>query len=267
MWNILIFLFVYIKDKENPIQYVSSLASDLHIHEMKDVLTANYYPERFEPNEIVDLFPYLTPDKMRVSAISKKYEGKTDKVEKWYGTEYRMEHLQEKFIKEISSPGLTNSALKIPAPNEFIPANLDLIKHDSPLEELPKHPRVVLSTPLTRLWYKEDVKFLLPKAVIKLELRNPVVYFNPVSVNMTALFVDLLLDSITETLYSAELAGLKYSISGSSYGLNVAVSGFNDKLDRLLETLFDKMVSFTVNPERFNILKERVSLGLFYLII
>lgn len=234
------------------------MASDLHVYEMKDILKANFYPDLFEPNEISALFPYLTPDKMRVSAISKKYEGKTDKIEKWYGTEYRMEHLDSKFIKEISSE-LTNPSLKIPAPNEFIPTDLSLIKHEKSLDELPKHPRVVLSTSLSRLWYKEDVKFMLPKAVIKLELRNPLVYFNPVHVNMTALFVDLLLDSLTELLYSAELAGLKYNISGSSYGLNVGVSGFNDKIDRLLETLFDKMVSFTVNPERFNILKERVS--------
>lgn len=247
----------FLKDKENPINYVSSLASDLHIIDMPDILTANYFPKKFEPNEITDLFPYLRPDKMRVSVTSKKYEGKTNSVEKWYGTEYKLDWLDKQYVKELCADNLNNPAFKIPAKNEFIPTDLSLVKHEN--EEMSKHPRVIHSTPMSRLWFKEDVKFLLPKAVIKIELRNPLVYFNPINVNMTAMFVELLLDSITEYLYSAELAGLKYNISGSSYGLNVSVSGFNDKIDRLLETLFDKMVSFKVVPERFNILKERVN--------
>lgn len=247
-----------IKDKENPINYVSGLASDLHVYEMNDVLSANYYPTRYDPYEIKQLFPYLEPSKMRVSAISKKYEGKTDKVEKWYGTEYRIEHLDPKFVDELSSSDLSNEAFRIPNANEFIPTDLSLIKHEQELNVLPKYPRVIHSSTLSRLWYKEDTKFLLPKTVIKMELRNPLVYFNPTHVNMTALFVDLLLDSLTEYLYPAELAGLKYNIAGSSYGINVSLSGFNNKIDRLLDTIFERMVTFTIDPDRFNILKERV---------
>lgn len=257
------FLYLYnthvtknLKDKETPINYVASLASDLHVLEIPDVLSAHYYPTKYEPDEIVALFPYLEPKKMRVSAISKKYEGKTDRTEKWYGTEYKLERLDEQLVKELSSSDLSNDRLRLPAPNDFIPVDLDLIKHDT--DSLPKHPRIVYSNGLTRLWYKEDNKFLLPKAAIRLELRNPLVYFSPVNVNMTAIFVDLLLDSLTEYLYPAEMADLRYRIIATSYGLNVNVHGFNDKIDRLLKTIFERMVNFTVDPERFKILKERV---------
>lgn len=245
------------KDKENPISYVSSLAADLHIFTMEHILSGNYYLTKYDPNLIQSLFDYLSPDKMRVTAISKKYEGKTENIEKWYGTEYKIEKLSTQFLNKIKSYG-SNDAFHLPSVNEFIPENLNLVSHALKADEFPRFPRVVYTSPISRLWYKEDIKFLLPKAVVKLELRNPQVYYNPINVNMTNMFVDLLLDSLNEILYPAELAGLKYNINTTSYGLNMAVSGFSDKIDRLIETLFDYMINFKVNPDRFKVLKERV---------
>jgi insulysin len=108
---------------------------------------------------------------------------------------------------------------------------------------------------MSRLWYKEDTKFLLPKAVLKFELRNPLVYLDPVNVNMANLYVELLKDSLTEYSYMAELAGLKYSLNATNYGLSVSVSGFSDKMDVLLETVVERMASLRIDPQRFAILK------------
>ena len=44
---------------------------------MEDILTANYYLTKFDPDLIESLYNHLIPEKMRVSVISKKYEGKT----------------------------------------------------------------------------------------------------------------------------------------------------------------------------------------------
>lgn len=242
------------KDKEKPISFVSSLAADLHIFSMDHILTANYYLTRYDPALIETLYDYLVPEKMRVSVVSKKYEGKTDRTEKWYGTEYRLDKLNQSQLQELKGCGL-NEAFHLPEKNTFIPNDLGLIKHDA-ASELPKFPRIIHSSPLTRLWFKEDTKFLLPKAVLKFELRNPLAYLDPVHVNMSNLFVELLSDSLTEYSYAAELAGLKYNIKPTNYGLNVGLSGFSDKMNILLETLFERMATFKVDPQRFNILKE-----------
>jgi insulysin len=129
-----------------------------------------------------------------------------------------------------------------------------LVKHATNVAN--DYPRIISSTPISRLWYKEDTKFLLPKAVFKMELRNPLVYLEPVNVNMTNLFVELLKDSLTEYAYMAELAGLKYSVNASNYGLNVSISGFSDKMDVLLETVLERMATLQCDPQRFSILKE-----------
>ena len=245
------------KDKEKPINYVSSLTADMHIYEMDDLLAANYYLTKFDPEAIKKLYDYLTPDKMKLAVISKKFEGETDLTEKWYGTQYKVDKMSDKQLEEIKNCG-TNENFSLPPKNTFIPSDMSLIRHDN-IDELAAFPRIIHSCPLTRLWYKEDTKFLLPKAYIKFEIRNPLVYFDPVNLNMTNLFVELFRDSLVEFSYAADLAGLSYRVSPTNYGLNVLFSGFNDKMNVLLENLFEKMASFKVDPQRFKILKESVS--------
>lgn len=241
------------KDKEKPIGYVSSIASNMQVYAIEDVLSAGYYLTKFDPEAIQQIFEYLTPEKMKIAVISKKYEGKTDQTEKWYGTEYKMEALNEEILESLKTCG-RNDAFKLPSKNSFIPSNLSLINHKS--TDLPKFPRLIQSTPLTRLWYKEDTKFLLPKAYLRFEIRNPLVYYDPVNLNMTNLFVELFRDSITEYSYEADLAGLRYGLNPNNYGLNISFSGFNDKMDVLLNKVFERMASFRVDSQRFNILKE-----------
>lgn len=244
------------KDKEKPIGYVSSVASSMQVYAIEDVLAAQYYLTKFDPEAIQHLYDFFTPDKMKCAVISKKYEGKTDQIEQWYGTEYKLDRLSEEHLNTLKNCGL-NESFRLPVKNSFIPADLNLIDHQNP-EQLPKMPRLVQSSPLTRLWYKEDTKFQLPKAYLKFEIRNPLVYFDPVNLNMTNLFVELFRDSITEYSYAADLAGLRYGLNPNNYGLSVSFSGFNDKMNVLLETIFEKMASFKVDPQRFNILKESV---------
>ncbi|RNA20606.1 insulin-degrading enzyme isoform X1, partial [Brachionus plicatilis] len=239
------------KDKERPISLVSSLSADLHTFSMDDILTANYYLKKFDPESIKTLYEYLTPEKMRVTVISKKFAGKTDQQEKWYGTEFKMEKIPDEKIKALKNLE-KNESFKIPSSNSFIPNDLTVLDHTI----VNNMPQVIDSAPQRRLWYKEDAKFKLPKAYIRFELRNPMVYLDPMHSNMCNLFVDLLVDSLTQDLYPAELASLRYNISPTNYGLNLSFSGFNDKLDVLLKTVFERMASFKVNPQRFDILKE-----------
>ena len=61
--------------------------------------------------------------------------------------------------------------LHLPLPNAFIPSNLDVLRAkpatalDASLPP-PSHPRVVLQTPVTTLWFKADDTFFVPKATV-----------------------------------------------------------------------------------------------------
>ena len=96
---------------------------------------------------------------------------------------------------------------------------------------------------------------------------------------MNELYVALLKDSLADFAYPALVGGLSYKLSTSYYGLEVRISvmmksllnilcsgilqldisGYNQKIPVLLETIIERMISLTVNPQRFEILKEEVS--------
>lgn len=54
-----------------------------------------------------------------------------------------------------------NDDFRFPAVNEFIPSRLDVQKLEN-VEQL-KQPELIQDTPLTRIWYKKDDTFWVPK--------------------------------------------------------------------------------------------------------
>ena len=98
--------------------------------------------------------------------------------------------------------------------------------------------------------------------------RNPLISFDPVSLNMTNLFAKLFTDSLSEYSYQAELADLECELAGSMFnstrlqpvcGLGLSFSGFNDKMGVFLKNFFERLATFTIDPQRFAKLKESVS--------
>lgn len=67
----------------------------------------------------------------------------------------------------------------------------------------------------------QDVEHKLPKACGFFELCSPAVYKDPEHTNMAHLFVELYRDSINEIIYMAELAGMRFVIEQSKYGITV----------------------------------------------
>ena len=66
-------------------------------------------------------------------------------------------------------------------------------------------------------------------------------------------------DALSEITYAAQLAGLGYSIANQTTGLYVGVSGYNDKLPLLLDTVLTTIKNLEVKPERFKVMAEQVS--------
>lgn len=76
---------------------------------------------------------------------------------------------------------------------------------------------------------------------------------------VSRLYCDLFNDAITEEIYDAELAGLKYSLEHGTRSITVKLVGYNDKLHPLMAMMMTKMKEFQVDPRRFEVIKENVS--------
>ena len=55
---------------------------------MSEVLCAGYVVDDYKPELIDMVLSKLTPEQVRVAVVGKKFEGQTDRTEKWYGTQY-----------------------------------------------------------------------------------------------------------------------------------------------------------------------------------
>ncbi|XP_039282845.1 insulin-degrading enzyme isoform X2 [Nilaparvata lugens] len=240
------------KDKVVPSSYVSYLSRAAHDYPLEELLCAPYLLKEWRPDLIKNVLSRLTPDNMRVAVIGKKFESIADQTEKWYGTKYKHERIPDSLLESWKKAGLS-SDLHLPEPNEFIPTDFELAPRDT---DPSPHPCIAKETNISRTWYKQDDVFLLPKCNLKFEFISSMVYLDPLNTNMTSMFVVLLKDALNEYAYSADLAGLKWDLTSTKYGLELVIGGYNHKQHVLLEKVIDKMTNFTIDPKRFEILKE-----------
>ncbi|XP_041369113.1 insulin-degrading enzyme-like [Gigantopelta aegis] len=240
------------KDKEKPRGYTSHISSLLHRFPLKEVLSGEQLLTEYRPDLVQMVLDKLVPENMRVLVVSKKFEGQTDKKETWYGTDYKMERIPSSLI-EIWNNGGYHENLRLPDRNEFIASNFDITPREAEISPVPE---IIKDCEMSRLWFKQDDKFLLPKACMSFDMTSPLAYNDPAHANMNSLFVNLFSDSLNEYAYDAELAGLYYSLDSSIYGIHLSVRGYNEKQHVLLKKVLDKLTSFKLDPKRYEIIKD-----------
>lgn len=94
-----------------------------------------------------------------------------------------------------------------------------LEKEDRPV------PVLVQESKLVQLYYKQETSFGAPKAIIYLSFICPHSYSSPETAVLTQLYIRLLLDSLNELSYDAELAGLTYNVHNTTSGFLISFAG------------------------------------------
>lgn len=239
------------KDKSSPTFTVTSISRKLLDYPFEDVLVGPYKLVDWRPELIEEILCYLRPDNVRVSVVGKKFQSIADRKEEWYGTEYKLERIDDATLQNWGSD-CVHSNLRMPDKNEFIPTDFALSPRDDPNP----FPTVIHQNEYCRAWYKQDDEYLLPKANVRFEFWSPLAYFDPLNCNLTYMFVMLFKDALLEYAYAAQLAGLRWELTNTKYGMVLGIGGYNHKQKVFLEKIMDKMTDFKVDPKRFEILKE-----------
>ena len=74
---------------------------------MPEVLCGGFLIDEYRPELIEMVLDRLTPDSVRIAVVGKKFEGQTDRVEKWYGTNYSLSPISEETLT-VTSPIVIN---------------------------------------------------------------------------------------------------------------------------------------------------------------
>ncbi|XP_071554221.1 insulin-degrading enzyme-like isoform X2 [Temnothorax nylanderi] len=227
---------------------ISRIACLLHECPMEEIFSEQC---AWRPDLIEELMEYFTPQNIRIHVAEKACESIANETEKWHGVKYEKKKIPEKAIKIWNHAGYSTD-LKLPPKNEFIATKFD-IKTETNVQ---KFPIIVKDTSFVRVWYKKDDVFCVPKATMIFHFVSPFAYMDPLSSNLTDIFVGLLRESLNEYIYIANLAGLEWKISRTKYGIELVIDGYDDKQRVLLERSMDQMINFKIDPKWFEIIKE-----------
>lgn len=236
-------------EKSEPIHTVSGLANNLHNYAPEHVLQGGYLHEVFSARLIQRYLRYLKPDNVLRVVTSPLLE--TDEISPHYSTPYAFD--RQRFQAE-SLPKVFLQQLHLPSANPFIAKRLALKQQlgtETGLKQLKNSPSL-------KLWHRQDTSFGTPKASVQVRVRSPIVGQSALNAAQAQLFAALSSDALNEFSYPAALAGLHYSISANSRGLDVAVSGYNDRQGLLLKRMLTVMERARFTKERFDGLKEEL---------
>ncbi|PIA15448.1 LuxS/MPP-like metallohydrolase [Coemansia reversa NRRL 1564] len=210
---------------------------------------------------------FLGPTNYSLFIGAQSHRGiKLSNTEKYYNVRYHVVNLPNKLTTDFRQDNSMLNYFHLPKPNDFFPDDFSMAEPICPRPKLDKAvPTLLKYNNSLELWHKQDDKFYLPKGVIKIEIKSPVINSSPRNRAMFDLLCECWRYNLTEKLHSSTYAGLSYSTSGSSTAVNVTVEGFSQKLPLLLERVISNMRHGIIKESIFNECLTRLQQGFSYI--
>ncbi|MYL27055.1 MULTISPECIES: insulinase family protein [Halomonadaceae] len=229
------------RERDKPIHEASSLASRLHRVAPDDVVIAPWLYETYEPSVYRELMSHLQPDNVLVSLLAPVEETDDWQTTPYYDTPYRLTDLE---AEQLVGGSERSAQLALPEPNPFIPEDLSLVSG----EDMPR-PRAMGGNGPLELWYARDTRFEAPRANVYLSLRSPAATGSARNAVLTRLLAETVRDELNALAYPARIAGLDYQVYSHLRGITVKLSGYSDKLPRLMGDVLERVRHPELDPE------------------
>lgn len=242
------------QEQRNASSTVTSLAKNLQYYPTQDVLRGAYVIEQYQPGLTKQLIDLLTPEHVLIALNAQDLD--TNKTEANYQVDYRITTIAPELIQRWSDSAIS-AELALPAPNPFIPDELEL-KTTANLAQFDEtHPEHILQAPQIDLWHQLDTSFKVPRASLYIAMHSSIANDSPRHSLLTSLLTGIINKQLNSYAYPARLAGLNYSIYPTERGLTISLSGYDQKQSVLLERMTEALKAPEITAKRFNILKAR----------
>ena len=238
------------KSPQEGMGYVAGRAAQMQRYKLEDIDTLPYLFKKHEPDAYRAILETLKPENMLVSLMSQKVN--TDKVEKYFGTEYAFQEVGGESFQRLVNPPRVDG-MTYPEKNDFIPYNLALIDNK---------PITVRDDEQAKVWFKFDDRFKQPKVFIQLLIETPLVYDTVEHLAQSKLYEVALQEGLNEITYPISLAGLSYSLAIEKRGMTLSVGGYSERTTDLLRLVAKNLRQVRVDEEKFQNLKEAIIRGL-----
>ncbi|KAL7548125.1 hypothetical protein ACHAWF_011415 [Thalassiosira exigua] len=225
-----------LKETEDTLLSSSSPRTAFKTKEQRDIIKA----------ACKNLTDRLTVDNSFLTVFSKTFEGKTDRVEKWYGTQFSARPVpMSTLMKWQNSVPAMSLGLAYPRKNIFIPSEQGLRLKKQPkkvdlkalsFEEKMKPispPSVIRDDGDEGRWtvyFNQDDRFGKPKAFLIFQLLTSELYSSATKASLGMLYQQCAADKLNEFTYDARIADLTYDLQVLPRGVRLTFGGYNDKL-------------------------------------
>lgn len=234
--------------RQGAFQYVSSLAAVMQSVPMQHAVDGDYRLDSYNAAATQVVLDSLTPANVRIFLIAADVE--TDQQMHFFDGHYRIEKLTDQTISEWKNMAGA-VPIHLPAVNRLLPENLSLVAG-----EISKEPKALVNDQGVSLLYQRSERFAEPRAMVT-------VNYNKRLSELTweqRIAARMLLDSfmLSEQGFAREssVAGVNFNLS-LGMGLELYMSGFNDKQEQLASMVMDRFLAFTPSAEQLEQSRDR----------
>jgi insulysin len=276
------FLFA---EKSGASSTARQFADRMHQYPPAELITGPALMDEWRPDVVTEIVEQtLVPENCIVMHLSQRHEPTANRTERWYNTAYRDEKIDDSILQRWSALHSSDTAssesnesngdirehsraenlkeLSLPAPNQFIASDFDILEGGEPSVPPPvvevTPPALLIDAASMRLWHKLDRTFCLPKARLNMQLATRVAYATPRAAALTYLLVQVVEDQLTEFAYDADLAGVEFRLENPATGIGIKVHGYSEKLLVLARAVLAALFDAQPAEARFAVAKDRV---------
>ena len=244
-------------EEPQPIDNVEKLCENMQIYPPELIITGAQLFHDLDTKLILDCTKALKPESMCLFMTAREFANETDQVEPWFKANYKVEDIPEEWEKNWKNIEVYKE-LFLPEPNRFIAKDTNLKqldpRHISPL------PKRLVETNSGELFYKFDTQFKQPRAMINIQVIVPSIRDSLENAVCMDLLIDCLVQEMRTNIYPADVCQLEHQVYITERGFQIKLSGLNDKLSLLLETILGHFAAFHDNfkQDMFEAVKDQL---------
>ncbi|MBM7073024.1 insulinase family protein [Shewanella sp. 202IG2-18] len=229
----------------------SHVSLNLQHYDFEDVLFGDYRMDELVEEEALELVSQLKVNKMRLTLIA--LDQPINQTSHWYSTNYAVDDFTiAQLVKWRDIQPRTE--IHLPEVNPYILEDV-IPRFTDYATEIPE---VISESKGFRLWHLKDQEFQVPKGHMYFAIDSLHGSSSARHAMLTRLYIEMLLDNLTEHTYAAEVAGLGYHIYPHQAGLTLHVSGFTPKQYKLLMVIIEKARERNFSETRFKYIKRQL---------
>lgn len=192
-----------------------------------------YVPCSLNIKKVEALLKLLNPNSCRTFVVCnlEKINKIPIKQEKWLGGKYSIAPLPKDLYYTTALQQIT-----YPEPNPFIPSSL-VLKQTPELDR----PLQIINSDSSIAYYQPDNFYQVPKVVYLVDIHTPYIETNALSTSMLDLYLRICDNILTPTLISAKDSGLFADLSSQKLAMQLTLTGYSEKADKLLEEVLHVM--------------------------